>query len=53
MEVLDANIALPERFWGENIYNVTALAGDNGSGKSTIMNCLMGLLGEIYAREEK
>lgn len=51
LEVLDANIALPERFWGENIYNVTALAGDNGSGKSTIMNCLMGLLGEIYDKE--
>lgn len=53
LEVLDADIALPDRFWGENIYNVTALAGDNGSGKSTIMNCLMGLLEKIYDGEIK
>lgn len=53
LEVLDADIALPERFWGENIYNVTALAGDNGSGKSTIMNCLMRLLEKIYDGEIK
>lgn len=39
---------LPEAFWGENIYNITVLAGDNGSGKSTIMKCIIDLLQQIY-----
>lgn len=44
----EAESILPETFWGGNIYNITTLAGDNGSGKSTIMNCTMKLLQQIY-----
>ncbi len=29
---------LPNGFWGERIYNVTAIVGNNGSGKSTIIH---------------
>lgn len=32
---------LPKDFWGERIYNVTAIVGDNGSGKSTILHSLI------------
>jgi len=48
LHILDAELILPEAFWGGNIYNITTLAGDNGSGKSTIMNCVMELLQQIY-----
>ena len=39
---------LPEGFWGKNIYNVTTLAGDNGSGKTTILNCVIELMRQIW-----
>lgn len=28
---------LPEGFWGERIYNLTALVGENGTSKSTLL----------------
>lgn len=34
--------SLPKNFFGNNIANVTAIAGKNGSGKSSIMNILGG-----------
>ncbi|MBR5948334.1 MAG: AAA family ATPase, partial [Clostridia bacterium] len=40
---------LPKGFWGENIYNITALVGDNGSGKSTILHNLIRCL--LQARD--
>lgn len=40
--------SVPEGFWGKNIYNISTLAGDNGSGKSTILSCIMNLLRRIY-----
>ena len=46
--VSDMEFALPQGFWGHNIYNVSTLAGDNGSGKSTILNCIIELLQQIY-----
>lgn len=39
---------LKSGFWGENIYNVTTLAGDNGSGKTTFIHYIMGMLQQIY-----
>lgn len=32
---------LPKDFWGEGIYSVTALLGNNGVGKSTVMSAIM------------
>ena len=32
---------LPDDFWGDRIYNITAIVGDNGSGKSTILHNLI------------
>ena len=32
---------LPKDFWGEDIYSVTALLGNNGAGKSTVMSAIM------------
>ena len=32
---------LPKDFWGEGIYSVTALLGNNGAGKSTVMSAIM------------
>lgn len=29
---------IPEGFWGERIYNVTAIVGSNGTGKSTLIH---------------
>lgn len=40
------NNRIPKDFWGKNICNITALVGDNGSGKSTILHnliCCQGL----------
>ena len=36
---------------GKNIYNVTTLAGDNGSGKTTILNCVIGLMLSDYRND--
>ena len=32
---------IPEGFWGAGIYNVTAIVGDNGAGKSTILHSII------------
>ena len=32
---------LPSDFWGERIYNITTIVGDNGSGKSTIIHSII------------
>lgn len=32
---------LPSNFWGDRIYNITALVGDNGVGKSSILHSLI------------
>lgn len=36
-----SNECLPDNFWGDRIYNVTAIVGDNGSGKSTILHSII------------
>ena len=48
LHVTHRDAILPEGFWGENIYNVTTLAGDNGSGKTTILNCVIGLMRQTW-----
>ncbi len=35
------NEYIPKGFWGERIYNVTAIVGDNGSGKSTLLHSII------------
>lgn len=40
------NEDFPDKFWGENIYSITGLVGNNGAGKSTIMSFLLDFLTE-------
>lgn len=40
------NDAFPKNFWGKNIYSITGLVGNNGSGKSSVMSFLLGFLAE-------
>lgn len=40
-------LSLPQDFWGERIYNVTAFVSNNGGGKSTIMQYLILLLADL------
>ncbi|MBO6060724.1 MAG: AAA family ATPase, partial [Clostridia bacterium] len=42
---------LPEEFWGEHIYNVSAIVGGNGLGKSTLIHCLINAL--YYEQKEE
>ena len=48
LHVTHRDAILPEGFWGKNIYNVTTLAGDNGSGKTTILNCVIELMRQTW-----
>lgn len=32
---------LPKDFWGDRIYNITALVGSNGTGKSSLLHSLI------------
>lgn len=38
---------LPEAFWGENISNLTMLVGNNGAGKTSVMQFVIELFEEI------
>ena len=44
---------LQKGFWGDKIYNLNVLTGNNGSGKTTIMNYIMDTLNELYCRKLK
>lgn len=37
----DKSAQVPSKFWGARIYNITALVGNNGVGKSTILHSLV------------
>lgn len=39
---------IPPNFFGDRIYNVTTLIGDNGAGKTTILHYLIKLLQQFY-----
>ena len=39
---------IPPDFFGERIYNVTILVGDNGAGKTTVLHYLIDLLRQLY-----
>ena len=45
------NNDFPSDFWGNNIYSVTGIVGNNGSGKSTVMSFLLDFLVEGSACE--
>lgn len=43
---------LPHDFWGNQLlYNISAIVGNNGVGKSTVINTMMKVLQEIYDRK--
>ena len=43
---------LPENFWGDKpIYNINAIVGQNGDGKTTVVHSVMNTLQELYKRE--
>lgn len=45
---------LPHDFWGNQLlYNINAIVGNNGVGKSTVINTMMKVLQEIYDRKVK
>lgn len=41
--------ALPDGFWGGNIKNLTTLIGNNGSGKTSVFQFIILLLGEMWS----
>ena len=42
----------PEKFWGDKpLYNINAIVGQNGDGKTTIVHTIMDTLQELYNRE--
>lgn len=45
------NKDFPSHFWGNNIYSVTGIVGNNGAGKSTVMSFLLNFLVEGSACE--
>lgn len=36
-----------DRFWGENIFDIMAVVGENGSGKTRLANCIMDTLNQL------
>lgn len=42
------NKDFPNKFWGESIYSITGLVGNNGAGKSTAMRYLLDFLIDEY-----
>lgn len=47
------NTSLPENFWGNGIYSLTAIVGNNGSGKTTAMRLMKRLFVEGSPRDEE
>ncbi len=41
---ISKNKEFPDNFWGENIYSITGLVGNNGAGKTVAMECLVTIL---------
>lgn len=39
---------IPTDFFGDRIYNITTIVGDNGAGKTTILHYLINLLQQLY-----
>lgn len=61
LQRLERDVSLPADFWvnGEagsdhgNIYNINVIAGENGSGKTTAIRCLMRVLDSFYEATQK
>ena len=48
------DVPLPKQFWGyKPLYNINAIVGKNGDGKTTIIHMVMDTLQELYDRELK
>jgi energy-coupling factor transporter ATP-binding protein EcfA2 len=46
------NTPLPPKFWSERVlYNINVIVGNNGSGKTTVINVVMEILQELYDRK--
>lgn len=48
LEVKNLEKPIVPDFFGNRIYNITSLVGDNGSGKTTILHYIMQLLRKLY-----
>lgn len=44
--IIDKNMALPDSFWENGIYSLTAIVGNNGCGKTTAMLLMKSLFVE-------
>ena len=43
---------LPQEFWSDSIlYNINVIVGNNGSGKTTVINIVMEILQELFDRK--
>lgn len=43
---------LPNGFWGDNINSLTMLVGNNGAGKTSLMQCIIALFQGMIERDE-
>lgn len=51
--IIDKNMALPDSFWENGIYSLTAIVGNNGCGKTTAMLLMKSLLVEGAPRQDE
>lgn len=43
--------ALPKNFWGERISNLTMIVGNNGTGKTSLINCIIDFIKHILSHQ--
>lgn len=51
--IIDKNMALPDSFWENGIYSLTAIVGNNGCGKTTAMLLMKSLFVEGAPRQDE
>lgn len=52
LEISYTDSGFPERFWGENINNLSIVIGNNGAGKTSLMQYLMDIFLEAHGEHK-